>query len=245
MVRKSTFFISDIHFMGGRSAAELHKYRMVKSFFEHVAEHGQELFILGDYFDFGIDYRHSLPSQNVRGLALLVLLADAGVQIHYLVGNHDFWLGDFLQKELDIKLYYEPFSISRNGKNIYLIHGDGLSDLDKSYRTMRRILRARFNQYLFRWLHPDLGIALANRMSHASKNQDVLYTKYNQDESYFKSLNTIFDQGYDMILMGHHHQPMMRVFNKKIYYNLGDWIQHGSYLESDAQGFSQKTWKLT
>ena len=58
------------------------------------------LFVIGDLFDFWFEYRTAIPRRHFQTLCALRRVRDAGVEITYLTGNHDFWLGRFLEEEL-------------------------------------------------------------------------------------------------------------------------------------------------
>ena len=55
----------------------------------------------------------------------------------------------------------------------------------------------------------------------------------------------IFQQGYDVVLMGHTHLPddiETRVDGRPCrYINTGDWVRHFTYLEFDGSQFYTKT----
>ncbi len=231
MAKEKIFFMSDAHLQGVDSPSEEKKHTALRSFLTMVRNEARTLYILGDYFDFWFEYKHVLPKQCFMGVHWLMDLSEAGVEIHYVTGNHDHWIGQFFEKNLKIAVHHEPLTVSINGKKIFLLHGDGISGRDKSYRIMKKILRSRFNIFLFRWLHPDLGVPLATAFSHMSNRQDRTYKKYIGDRSIDGFFQKKFDEGMDIVVMGHHHLPQEKFFGAKKYVNLGDWISHFSYAE--------------
>jgi UDP-2,3-diacylglucosamine hydrolase len=243
MTREKIFFISDLHLREADTAGVKQTYAMLQSFFLKVRQEARTLYIVGDYFDFWFDYKHVIPAQCLMGLHRLMEVREAGVDIHYLTGNHDHWAGLSFEKHLNVTLHHEPIWVTIGRKKVLLIHGDGISDLDKKYRLMKKVLRNRFNIFLFRWLHPDLGIALANALSHASKRRDRNYEKYIGDRSVDSFFQKQFDEGADIIVMGHHHLPDEKYFGGKKYVNLGDWISHFTYGEWEQDTVVLKKWE--
>ncbi len=239
---KKVFFISDAHLQNVLHTGEMSKREKLASFFEMVRQEGSALYVVGDLFDFWFEYKRVITKDGFWGAYQLKLLVDAGIEIHLIAGNHDYWMRDFFSKEIGVFSHKEPLSVKIFGKNIFLIHGDGLSDLDARYRILRRILRNTLNIFLFRWLHPDLGIALANRWSHRSAMNDAEFKKYLQDESYLKQVHTFFDRGHDVVIMGHHHVPRELIFGNKRCYTLGDWITHFTYVEMDEDTMRLRKW---
>lgn len=236
------FFISDSHLGFIDSQGEQKKYEALRGFFHHVADEGGSLYIIGDFFDFYFEYQTVIPKQCVPGLHLLIGLVESGVTVHFLAGNHDCWTRDFFEKHLNMTVHTDSIHLALEGKKILLMHGDGISQLDKRYRFVRKILRLPLNRWLFRWLHPDWGVALANRMSHASKQQDSYYEKYVGDRSFYPQLEKYFQSGVDIILMGHHHIPTRENFGEKVYINLGDWVQRFTYAEWGEEKIELKQW---
>lgn len=241
--RQTDYFVSDLHLGMSDSDGSRETIRRFGLFVRAIGARARSLFIVGDYFDFYFAYRTVIPKQCVRGLAWLYDLADAGVELHYICGNHDAWADEFLTSELGVRLYERECRTRLWDRNVLLIHGDGVSERDRSYRRVRTILRHPINRFLYRWLHPDLGVRLANRWSNASKNRDRYYEKYVGDESFFPWLQGEFQNGTDAILMGHHHIPQMKTFESgKWYINLGDWIHHHTYATLDEQGWQLHAW---
>jgi UDP-2,3-diacylglucosamine hydrolase len=238
----SVFFISDAHLGTPDSTLERVKLDQLKSFFDYISKKSSALYILGDYFDFWFEYKHAVPKACLEGLHRLMDLAEKGVAIHYLSGNHDHWVYDFFEKHAGITVHPGSYDLEISGLKILLYHGDGVSALDGNYRIMKKILRHKISIFLYRWIHPDIGLPLGNRMSHFSKNQDLEYQKYVNDASIDRFLNHTFARGYDMIIMGHHHQPKEALFGTKKYINLGDWVSHFTYAEASNNTVELKKW---
>lgn len=241
-LKEKIYFISDVHLGSSDARSEQLKRQMLKSFFDYIQDTAKELYILGDYFDFWFEYKHAIPKQCVTGVHWLMQLRDRGVSIHYLSGNHDHWVHDFFEKEAGIGIYPSTCALEINGKKIYLYHGDGISDLDKSYRIMKVLLRNKINVFLYRCLHPDIGIPLGNKMSSISSAKDRDYRQYENDPSIDRFVEKKFNDGFDMVIMGHHHQPKEQLFGDKKYINLGDWIRHFTYAEYSHNSISLKKW---
>jgi hypothetical protein len=81
----------------GARTARLH------DFLDSLPGRASSLYIMGDLFDFWFEYRTAIPRRHFGTLARLSKLRDAGVDIAYLNGNHDFWLGTFFRDSLGIR----------------------------------------------------------------------------------------------------------------------------------------------
>ncbi|NIV12656.1 MAG: UDP-2,3-diacylglucosamine diphosphatase, partial [Aliifodinibius sp.] len=100
------------------------KEKKLLSFFDHVAKSGAKLFIVGDLFDFWFEYRTVIPRGYTRILSALSNLNEVGIELHYIAGNHDFWMGDYFPKELGIPIHFDNLDYTINGKHFFIEHGD-------------------------------------------------------------------------------------------------------------------------
>ena len=112
---------------------------------------------------------------------------------------------------------------------MFLIHGDGLSPSDWRYRVfVRAPLRNRLAIALYRLIPPDWGIPLAKAVSSRSRN----YTSGREPrflEDYEAYARRKLTEGYDAVLIGHVHYPVMKQFDTGVYLNTGDFYRHFSY----------------
>jgi UDP-2,3-diacylglucosamine hydrolase len=166
---KKVYFLSDFH-LGAPNDTESRKRedRLVR-FLQDARKDAGIIFIVGDIFDFWFEYKTVVPKGFVRILGTLAQLADEGIQLHIFTGNHDLWMQDYLSKELNAKLYFEPQAFTIQNKQFLIGHGDGLGPGDKGYKRLKKIFTNPICQWLFRWLHPDAGIQLANYFSRKSR----------------------------------------------------------------------------
>ncbi len=236
------YFISDVHLGLESPEAEARKQRRLIRFFDHISGRATHLFILGDLFDAWIEYRSVIPKGFHRVLARLHDLADGGVEVHFLVGNHDFWVRDYFEKEMGIKTHRGAFALELNGRRIYLHHGDGLDPRDRGYAFLKKVLRNRFAIWLFSWLHPDIGVALASSSSRSSR--DYTSTKdYGETDGMRQAAARLIGEGYDLVIMGHRHLPREERIATGTYVNLGDWIGHNTYARLSGATLTLNKWE--
>jgi len=234
-------FFSDVHLGFGSREAEKARENRLLAFLEAVRPHTEQLFILGDLFDFWFDYRTVIPRGFHRTLAALQAYTDGGRPVHYLVGNHDCWMGDFFATEIGARVYEEPFEIALQGKRLLLHHGDGLAQKDLGYRLIKPVLRSKFNRALYRWLHPDIGVRLARGSSRSSR--EYTSTKdYGESPGMEEFARRRIEGGVDYVLMGHLHTPVYKPMGSGAYVNLGDWMEHSTYAVLDSGVLTLKTW---
>ena len=118
-----------------------------------------------------------------------------------------------------------------------MTHGDGISPSDKGYRVLKKILRNRFNIWLYRKLPVDWGIPLAKTVAGTSREHTSgRCLKFMQDYEDFAARKLI--EGYDAVLIGHLHKPIKKEFENGVYLNTGDFIEHYSYVRMQNGEFS-------
>ena len=240
----AAYFFSDVHLGLDSPETEKQKENRLLGFLRNILPTSDQLFILGDLFDFWFEYATVIPKGFHRTLAALQEFTDRGIRVHYLAGNHDFWMGDFFQKELGMQLHFNPFEITITGKRIYFHHGDGLARNDTGYKLIKPVLRNRLNIRLYRWLHPDIGVKLARGSSRTSRE----YTSkkhYGEEEGMIDCARNRIAQGVDIVMMGHRHKPCLLPIDRGMYVNLGDWITYNTYAELNDGTLHLKVWDGT
>jgi len=203
---------------------------------------------MGDLFDFWFEYSSVVPKGYVRFLGKLAELTDAGIPIHLFRGNHDMWAFDYLTKELNIDISRKPLIKTYNGKKFFIHHGDGLGPGDYGYKFIKWVFERKFNQWLFKWIHPDLGIKLALFWSRSSRNlnkkkeKKIEFNKETERLYLFAREKAKEDSSIDYFVFGHRHLPMnIPVSANAKYVNLGDWITNFTYAEFDGTDLTLKS----
>ncbi|GIV43208.1 MAG: UDP-2,3-diacylglucosamine hydrolase [Bacteroidia bacterium] len=195
-----------------------------------------EIVILGDLFDFWFEYQHVVPKGYFRILSKLAELQENGTQVSVFSGNHDLWLKNYFPDYLNIPVYHQSLIKEWFGKKFFLAHGDGLGPKDYGFKIMKKCFQNRFLQFCFRWLHPDLGISIAQYFSQKSRKSHIISdATYHGDNEwiyqyFIRKSKQLPDVQY--FIFGHRHLPIIKSqSNHQTMIVLGDWIHHFSYLE--------------
>jgi len=248
MSKTKIYFASDQHF--GAPTPEKSKLREAKfiTWLDSIKKDADTLFLLGDLFDFWFEYKTVVPKGFIRVLGKIAELRDAGIKIHFFVGNHDLWMRDYFEKELNIPVYYKPQIFTFDDKKFYIGHGDGLGPGDKGYKRMKKVFTNPFSKWLFRWLHPDIGVRFGQYLSTQNKlisgEEDVVFLGKDQEWLVQYAKTKLAKQHYDYFVFGHRHLPMeIALNNKSTYVNLGDWVSHFTYAVFENGKLSLKNFK--
>ena len=245
---KKLYLLSDFHLGAPNHAASLEREKAVVAFLEHIRHDAGCIIIAGDIFDFWFEYKKAVPRGFTRLLGKLAELTDSGIPVEVFVGNHDMWMRDYFQQELNIPVHYEPKVYEWNGKRFYIGHGDGLGPGDHGFKFIKKIFRNPVCQWLFGWLHPNLGIGLANYFSRKSREKtgeaDADFLGADKEWLIIYCKEVLVKAHYDYFIFGHRHYPIDFALNERSrYINLGDWIRNFTYASFDGQDVQLHHWK--
>ena len=233
-----SLFISDLHLCDARPAvtsAFIH-------FLKNEAKNAENLFILGDLFEYwagddDIDHPH-----NQSVISALKELSGHGTKTFFIHGNRDFLISTKFSTDAGIKLLADPTMLELYGTKVLLSHGDDLCTDDVAYQAFREQVRNP------KWQSQFLAQPLASR-----KAQIEALRIRSEDEKSGKPLmimdinqialeKLIIAHDYPpLFIHGHTHRP--KVHNLKINDHeckrivLGDWYDQGSCLRLDKDGF--------
>ena len=233
-VNKKIYFASDQHFGAPTAAKSKVREQKFVNWLDAIKNDAEHIFLLGDLFDFWFEYKKAVPKGFVRVLGKLAELSDSGIKIHFFVGNHDLWMNNYFETELNIPTYFKPTEFIFNNKTFLIGHGDGLGPGDKGYKRMKKVFTNSFSKWLYRWLHPDIGIKLAQYLSVKNKlisgEEDVKFLGEENEWLVQYCKQKLQKKHIDYFLFGHRHLPMeINLAPNSKYINTGDWITHFTY----------------
>jgi UDP-2,3-diacylglucosamine hydrolase len=239
------YFASDQHFGAQTPEQSFPREQKFVAWLDEIKHDATALFLLGDLFDFWFEYKTVVPKGFVRVLGKLAELSDRGIPIYFFVGNHDLWMTDYFEKELNIPVFHENQEYTFEGKTFLIGHGDGKGPGDKGYKRMKKVFVHPFSKWLFRWLHPDLGVKLAQYLSVKNKlisgAEDVKFLGEENEWLVQYTKRKLTQKHYDYFVFGHRHLPLqLAVGENSTYVNLGDWIGYFTYGVFDGKKFELK-----
>ncbi|MAC66164.1 MAG: UDP-2,3-diacylglucosamine hydrolase, partial [Flavobacteriaceae bacterium] len=145
---KKVYFSSDNHLGAPTKEASKPREAIFVKWLDEIKEDAAAIFLLGDLFDFWFEYKHAVPKGFVRVLGKLAELKDSGIPIYFFIGNHDLWMENYFEEELNIPTYRKAQEFEFNGKNFLIGHGDGLGPGDYGYKRMKKVFTNPFAKWL-------------------------------------------------------------------------------------------------
>jgi UDP-2,3-diacylglucosamine hydrolase len=243
--QKKVYFASDFHLGTPDAISSRNREDKIIRWLKSVQDDAAAIFLVGDLFDFWFEYDTVIPKGYIRFLGKLAELRDRNIPVFIFTGNHDLWMRDYFSSELGIPVHHNPLEVQLGDIRLLVGHGDGLGPGDQKYKLLKKIFTNGFCQWLFKWIHPDLGIRLAYTWS---KNSRITNLQKNEQE--FKGDNEWLWQyckqvqesrHFDYYIFGHRHLPLhLPVGKKSSYINLGEWVTQCNYGVYDGEKFELK-----
>jgi len=238
-VGKKVYFASDNHLGAPTHNASRPREQKFLKWLDMAQRDAASIFLMGDLFDFWFEYKTVVPKGFVRTLGKLAEIADAGIPIFYFVGNHDLWMNGYFEDELGIPVFHSPQEVLMNDTLFFVGHGDGLGPNDKGYKRMKKVFTNPFFKWLFRWIHPDIGVRFAQYLSVKNRlisgDEDAKFLGEDKEWLAAYSRRKLSQKHRDYFVFGHRHLPLnIDLGSGATYINLGDWIQYFTYLEFDG-----------
>ena len=233
------YFASDFHLGIDADRTSRERERQLVRWLTHIQADAEAIYLMGDLF-FWFDYKRVVPKGYIRFLGKLAELRDRGIPIYFFTGNHDMWMFDYFEKELDIPIYRQPQLLTIKGKTFFIGHGDGKGPSDYGYKRLKKIFANPLCQWLFARLHPNFGIWLAEKWIVASKGKEPQpdqFVSLKEEWLYQYACRKSEEIVADYFLFGHRHLPIDALLpnGTSRYLNTGDWLFHNSYLAFDGE----------
>lgn len=245
---KKIYFASDNHLGAPTVKESLVREKKFVNWLDSISKDAEAIFLLGDLFDFWFEYKTVVPKGFTRTLGKLAELTDSGIPIYYFVGNHDLWMQGYFEEELNIPVYHQPKEFRFNDKTFFIGHGDGLGPGDRGYKRMKKLFTNPVAKWFFRWLHPDLGVRLAQYLSVKNKlisgDEDVTFLGEDKEWLVQYAKHKLQQKHRDYFIFGHRHLPLeIPLGDSSRYINLGDWIHYYTYGVFDGNSMTLKTFE--
>ncbi len=244
---KKIYFASDFHLGIPDLETSHQRERFLCQWLDAIAGDAAIIYLVGDIFDVWFEYKHVVPKGYVRFLGKLAALTDSGIKIEAFTGNHDLWMQDYFEKELHIPVHHDNITFDANGKSFFLGHGDGIGPGDRKYKFMKKIMVSPVAQWVYRKIHPDTGMGIANYFSRRgakSRLEDHEFYGEAKEWQILFARECLKHHYYNYFIFGHRHYAYeLPLGNGSYYYNLGDWLYYFTYGVFDGVSFELKTYE--
>jgi UDP-2,3-diacylglucosamine hydrolase len=243
---KKLYFASDFHLGIPSGTPSAHREKRIVEWLDKAATDAQVIFLMGDVFDFWFEYKKVIPKGYTRLLGKLAELSDSGIELHYFTGNHDMWVFTYFTEEMNMVMHRAVYEFTCNGKHFHIGHGDGLGEGDHGYKFIKKVFANPLCQFMFRWVHPDLGVGLADYLSRRSRRKtgklDEVFLGEEKERLIGYCNRQVKHKATDYFIFGHRHLLIdYAIGENSRYINLGDWFKGGHYAEFNGTTLELKS----
>ena len=170
---KKIYFASDFHLGIPSYEKSREREKTIINWLDSIKKDAQEIYLVGDIFDFWFEYKQTVPKGHIRFLAKIAEITDSGIPVHFFTGNHDMWMFDYLPNEIGVSIHRSAIHREWNGKKFFIGHGDGLGPGDRFYKFLKLFFNSKICQWLFARIHPNFGMGVGNLWSSKSRNSNI------------------------------------------------------------------------
>jgi UDP-2,3-diacylglucosamine hydrolase len=238
------YFVSDVHLGAPALSNNQEREMRFARWLDSINDDVQELFLMGDIFDFWWEYKKVVPRGFTRILGRIANLTDRGIPVHFFTGNHDLWVFDYLPSELGVIVHKNEIIMQFGDKKFFLAHGDGFDADDIGYLRLKKIFTNKKLQWLYSRLHPNFALHIAHKWSKSSRIAKLdREEEFNvNNEGMYKFAQSFLKQeSIDYFIFGHRHQMVnIQLSENSRFVLLGDWIKNFSYGVFDGEKFELK-----
>lgn len=204
------------------------------------------LVLNGDIIDIWNFRKRYFPKDHLKVVRTILKMAAAGVDVHYITGNHDEALRRFSSTVIGKIQLSNKLVLKLDGKKVWIFHGD---IFDRSIQGAKIIAKLGGWGYDFlilsnRFLNDVLTALGRDKYSFSKMVKDRVKqaVKFIGDFEQVAAELAI-TKGYDAVICGHIHQPQIRKVQSAkgstMYMNSGDWVENLTSLE-----YMDKKWQM-
>ncbi len=233
----SLFAVSDLHIHGPDDPL----YHSLITLVRDRAEPDDVVVLAGDLFDLFVGNKSIFIERYSEFIHQVSKAGARGVKIHYIEGNHDFFLRKVFQGMRGVFIHPDEVSVEISDKKFFFAHGDQVDKSDYGYRFLRAFLRSPFMRAFVAVMPGFVIDRVGQTGSYRSKKarshfvnelpvsrMEVLRKKYRSFAA--ERMAT----GFDFVVLGHCHDLDEMFFNiggrRAQYVNIGYPRVHGSFV---------------
>jgi len=228
------YFAADVHLGLQVGDTRAREQRFVR-WLDEVRHDATAIFLMGDIFDFWIEYKTVVPRGFVRTIGKLAEITDSGIPVYFFAGNHDLWLLDYLATEAGLTIHHKPLELTLGNQHFYLAHGNYVG-----IRTtmLYRVFTNRFLQKCFRALHPRWGMAFGHWWSRHNRLSKGLAEPFTGNSEFLLQFANNYAKTHPVqqFIFGHRHTPIQCPVGDTAQFTiLGEWIEGCEYAVFDGE----------
>ena len=230
-----TIWISDLHIGSTQCQADV-----LLDFLRY--NDSEKLYLVGDIIDFwALSKKMYWPTEHNTIIQKILKKARHGTRVIYIPGNHDenvreydsYVFGDIVVKNSD-------YHTTLQGKRFLIVHGDQYDTIAQYHQWVAKLGSKgydfllevnRFLKMIRKFIGVQSHFSLAAYVKYKVKNLVQFISDYEEN-----IVNTLKNEGVDGVICGHIHHAEMKMIDKFLYVNTGDFVESCSAIVEHQDG---------
>jgi len=190
------------------------------------------LYLNGDLFHYLIAHRKFFTPAVGKVFDRFRKLRDAGVPVHYVEGNRDFFLhGSFAEDAVsDVALEY---TIAAGAKKYLVVHGDMINDRDWQYRFWRRASKNALSKFMLNFIPGKRARKIVDDMEKRLAKSNFKHKSVLPLDLMERYGRTRAAEGYTDVILGHFHEKKSIPAGNATVTILPPWYETGEAMAID------------
>ncbi len=192
------------------------------------------LYLNGDLFHYLIAHKKFFTKSVERVFARFRELRDAGLTIHYVEGNRDFFIrGSFA--EASVTDVADEYAIEAGGKKYLIVHGDMINDRDYPYRFWRTVSKNPVSRFALNFVPGVFARrfvdSVEQRLSRSNfKHKSQLPLALMEEYAHRRAF-----EGFTDVVLGHFHEKLVMPAAEATITILPPWYETGEAMVIDPK----------
>jgi UDP-2,3-diacylglucosamine pyrophosphatase LpxH len=243
----NTIWLSDIH-LGNPNCQYKKLYNFLKSLERKDGSYQvKKVFLVGDIIDMTRFNHRIFWSQHRMVIKKLFRMADKGVEIVYIRGNHDHFLEEEFLKNSSpygvnfngITIKYNDIHVTKKNEKFFILHGDEFDGFFKAYKIFYLLGSLSYASIIiFNRIQNKIRRLLGFKEWSLAQWIKLKVKRSIQFINKFEDLvvDSAKSKGVHGVICGHIHYAEDKMIDDVRYLNCGCWVEFCSYLYEDKEG---------
>ncbi len=229
-----SYLISDLHLSPERPDIA----KAFLTFMTERASSAEQLFILGDLFEYwiGDDAAQMVGAEPILQIMKAV---STNTRCYFIAGNRDFLVRQQFEQASGFKILADETTVDLYGTQTLLLHGDSLCTDDIEHQKFRASMTTNeefCSQFLALPIPQRIETAKKARMASSEHKSQV--TEGIMDVTTSAVERAFVEHNVTQMIHGHTHRQNTHDHNGNIRYVLGDWDKTTSVMTANSDGIT-------
>ncbi len=198
----------------------------------------KKVILNGDIIDIWQFKKRYWPKSHMQVVKHLAGWIANGTKVYYITGNHDEMLRKFVGFKLGSFRIVNKVVLQLRGERAWFFHGDVFDVTMQHSKWLAKLGAVGYDTLIIinrfvNFVSERMGkgrISLSKKVKNGVKSAVKFINDFEQTAA-----DIAIDNGYDYVVCGHIHQPVIRKVSNRsgetLYLNSGDWIENLTALE--------------